>query len=248
MSFSKQVRAAVAWDLVARIFARHGAAHDLAVRVLRPAGGTYFCVSLVKRSPPRPVLMANLEGTSLALRPLDPSAPALAWPAHEYQQRVLQLGAAAVAQDVESALALPAPAVEPPSPSVVGVRVIADVMLRRMLASRVTLADCGYCDSSDGDGGVRPWVSIAPELAGRALAAAGWEEEAEASARLWRLEVVGGGREVYLDVESCRAWADGRLEDLWQVYLREGRRVAPLADWIVTRLARRAEEPHAPRS
>lgn len=237
-------KSAIAWRLVDGLARRPRPGVDLRVAILRPGGGQYFCVSLVDPAAMKPVLMMNLRGSSLWIQPL--ATPRIArdelrWARDGYLDAVLAHGTEAVVDDIEALLGLRAwePRDVAVTPALLGIRVIAGVMERRVFSAHGFVAECGYHDSSDGSG-VNEWVSAFPALYERTRHVTTESSAFRLASRVFRITPARRpGPAVCLDLGSGEAVVEGpnglRLH-LPKRYVQAGGHLGPLVSWIVDRL------------
>lgn len=244
MELSVPVRSAVIWKLTELLCRRRRPGLDLSVTILRPGGGQYFCVCLMRRETWTDAVMMNVAGTSLELKPIHPPRARMEdmpWHRERYQVGILTHGVVQVANDVEALLGLPAwhGTLASTTPPLLGIRLISAVMQRTLFAPQPTLADAGYLDSSAEGTGVQPWVARFPEVRKQVEASRDdWRAAARGASRIWRLCRNGATHGVLLDLATGLALTEGRDEERIQLhreYQRNGRRLAPLVEWIVER-------------
>lgn len=245
MNVSFPVRSALAWKVAETLCRRRRPGFEMSVTILRPGGGQYFCVSVMRRDEWRTLAMLNLNGTSVVVNPWDDSATAEGWvPPFDgvYPAPILELGPRAFAAALETAMGLePAPGSPAgTTPALLCVRLISAVMQRVIFSEGGLVADSGWFDSSGEECHVQDWVKSFPEeyeSAEQLVARGDWRLGARLASCFWQLSNRRGDRVVLLDFRNATALIPGRNPqrlDLMRWYVGNGRRIAPIVEWLVS--------------
>lgn len=245
------LKTAVVWSLVEELMRRHHQKFDLRLRILHPGGGQYFCVTLYDDNRGREVAMWNLAGTSVTIvNPIGtPRCQQKSLPWHEtgYQTHAISHGIDAVVADMEALLGLPDVQGKhgPTTPPVLGVRLIAESARRSAFRSRYLVAESGYHDSSGAEGSSSSeWLAHFPAVHAAVQAQRGdFAAASSLASRCWSLRLFPDGdsaERVLLDLATAEVVASGKnIEriDAMRAFREHGRRVAPVVDWIESRLS-----------
>ncbi|MFM7201670.1 MAG: hypothetical protein ACKO6N_12850 [Myxococcota bacterium] len=237
--FRTNARLAASWRVLGELFRRHHVRCDLRVLELHPCGGTYDCLGLYARRGDDPfglnIIQLNVPSQHIHFfTPLTEQRnhPLRFESGADYVQALFCYPDPKDLIDaIEARAGLPPCPVALPASSrpVLTIRALGRLLERYLFDRRTINVRCAWYDDAGYGSSIAEWARAIPALAG-AVALPDWRTEMHMASRFWRVTQEDSDRHLILDFGAAVIYADKRVESMYELYLKEGRRLEPVVD------------------
>jgi hypothetical protein len=244
------VTSAIVWRIAQELCRRPRPEFELSVYLQRLDTGQYPWVSVMRRDTWQSIVDMCLDGNGISVHPLgEPRTltEEIDWraPDRGYLLHALDMGINRVVDGIEALVGLPHwRGKRPPTTApLLSVRVIAEIMQRLLFHSEAIWTEPGCRRDDSGPPTIESWVAEFPEVhtaAADLLRAGDRAGAARKASRVWRLNRAGHeARAMLLDLGTAEARTIAPPQErlsLGRWYAGNGHQIAPLVDWMLTRL------------